>query len=167
MDGSASALLLGQNNGSYLAMPYQRNGLVVPGDAKSVSLCDMNRDGWPDLVVGVNNAPALAFEHQLVPGRRISTVRLRGRPGNPTAIGARVTVRTSGRLQHTAEVQAGGGYLAQQTAALYFGLRVDEHVTKVSVRWPNGLTTEYLPKQEELTIVIDEPPERTRFGAQP
>ena len=90
MDGGISVLLLGQEDGSLATVSSQHAGLVVPGDAKSVVSADVNSDGWPDLVLGVNNAPAMVFEHQHVEERRMATVRLRGKPGNPTGIGARV-----------------------------------------------------------------------------
>ena len=122
LNGGISVLLLGKENGQLEALPYAQSGLIVPGDAKSVVINDLNGDDWPDVVVGVNNGDMLAFENQRVDGNRMALVRLDGRPGNPTAIGARVTViRSDGRKQ-TAEVQAGGGYLSQQSPSLWFGL---------------------------------------------
>jgi len=157
MDGGTSVLLLGQDDGRLEMVSPMRSGLVVPGDAKSVTSTDINDDGWPDLVVGVNDASALVFEHQHVEGRRLASVRLHGKPGNPTGVGARVTTQRSDGQTQTAEVQAGGGYLSQQSATLYFGLGSDGHVVAVEVRWPDGQTSRHTPRQDEPAISIAQP----------
>jgi hypothetical protein len=155
--GGASAMLVGQENGQLASMPFRESGLLVPEDAKSALATDINADGWPDLVVGVNNAMVIALEHQGVPGRRLASVRLRGRRGNPTAVGATVTVVRSDGHRHSAEVQAGGGYLSQQSPTLWFGLGSAATVERVEVRWPDGEETRYEPKPDELAIVIAQP----------
>jgi len=90
-------------------------------------------------------------------GRRPVTVKLKGRAGNPTAIGARVSLRTSDGLAQTAEVSAGGGYLSQQSATLWFGLGESAKIAAIEVRWPNGETTTHTPAANELDIQIAQP----------
>ena len=160
MDGGMSVLLLGQEDGQLVASPAVESGLIVPGDAKSLVTPDVNRDGWPDVVVGMNDAPVMAFENQKVEGRRMASVRLHGRGGNPTGVGARVRVQRSDGWTQTAEVQAGGGYLSQQPATLYFGLGRDSQIVAVEVRWPDGEVTRYVPKPSELEIEIRQPESR-------
>jgi hypothetical protein len=149
-------LLAGQANGRLSAVPFRESGLVVPGDAKSVVATDLNGDPWPDIVVGMNDAKVAAFENQGVAGRRMATVRLRGRQGNPTGVGSRVTVIRSDGIRQTAEVHAGGGYLSQQPATLWFGVGTAT-LTAVEVRWPDGKTTRYSPKRDELAVSIAQP----------
>jgi hypothetical protein len=143
MDGGVGLLLLGSGDGSFEPVWPKESGLVVPGDAKSLSMTDFNGDGWPDLVVGVNNAEMLAFENTGYPNRRWLTVRLLGLPGNPTGIGARVTVQLEGGARRTAEVYAGGGYLSQSSSQLFFGLAATGAVERVEVRWPDGSLTQH------------------------
>jgi hypothetical protein len=158
MDGGTSVLLLGRTDATYSVCPIQQAGLLVPGDAKSVAVGDVNEDGWPDLIVGINDGEPLVFEHQQVIGRKMAAVRLRGRPGNPTAVGARVSVEYNDGLEQTAEVQAGGGYLSQQSAVLYFGLGDERQVKNVTVRWPNGEVTSHRPVPDDANeILISQP----------
>jgi hypothetical protein len=55
--------LILRNNGAgfFEALSPAESGLVVPGDAKSLNLIDLNRDGRPDLVAGINNGDVMAF----------------------------------------------------------------------------------------------------------
>ncbi len=154
LNGGISVLLLGKENGQLAVAPFVQSGLVVPGDAKSVVTSDLNGDNWPDVVVGVNDAEVLAFENQRVEGRRMAMVRLVGRSGNHTAVGARVTVNRSDGQKQTAEVHAGGGYLSQQSPSLWFGLGANARISSIDVRWPDGQTSRHTPKPDELRIVI-------------
>jgi hypothetical protein len=156
-DGGISVLLAGQPDGRLSAVPFTESGLVVPGDAKSAVVTDINEDGWPDVVVGMNDANVMAFENQGVAGRRVAVVRLRGRAGNPGGIGSRVTLVRSDGVRQTAEVQAGGGYLSQQSPALWFGLGETAQISSIEVRWPDGNTTKHTAKPDELSFTIAQP----------
>jgi hypothetical protein len=156
-DGGISVLLAGKQNGQLSAVPFAESGLVVPGDAKSAVVTDVNGDSWPDIVVGLNDAPVMAFENRQVAGCRVAAVRLFGRPGNPTGIGARVSLVRSDGLRQTAEVHAGGGYLSQQSPTLWFGLGDRAHISSIDVRWPDGKTTRHAPEPDELSVVISQP----------
>jgi hypothetical protein len=156
-DGGISVLLTGQPDGRLSVVPFAESGLVVPGDAKSTVLSDLNGDGWPDVVVGVNDSNVLAFENQCLAGRRVAAVRLRGRAGNPTAVGSRVTLVRSDGVRQAAEVQAGGGYLSQQSPTLWFGLGETAQIGSIEVRWPDGKTTRHTPPPDELPVTIAQP----------
>ena len=80
-----------------------------------MTTCDLDNDTWPDLVVSSNNGPLRVFRNEGVPGRNMLVVRLRGKPGNPTAVGARVSVVARDGMRQTAEVTAGAGYLSQSS----------------------------------------------------
>ena len=68
-----------------------------------------------------NNDLSLAFRNGGVPGHHSLAVRLRGRPGNPTAVGARLTLVLSDGSIQVAEISAGSGYYSQSSAACFFG----------------------------------------------
>jgi hypothetical protein len=142
MDGGLSLLLRGTGNAETPFEPVWpgESGLEVPDDAKSLAAVDLNRDGREDFVVGVNSGnPRIflnAFEN---PKTRPVQIRLTGKPGNPHAIGARVTVNAPGLPAQTAEIQAGGGYLTQSEAGLAFAaLKSSKGGVTVTVVWPDG-----------------------------
>jgi hypothetical protein len=60
-DGSMSLLLRGSGNGEFNPVWPSESGLIVPGDAKSVGVVDLNSDGRPDFIVGVNDGNVLCF----------------------------------------------------------------------------------------------------------
>ncbi len=64
-------------------------------------------------------------------------IRLRQRGGNTHAIGARVSVRSGGRVQ-TAQVGGGGSYLSQHADDLHFGLGDEAGAVEITIHWPDG-----------------------------
>jgi len=128
----------GDGRGALEPVGPAASGLIVPGDATGLAVCDINDDGRPDLAVAQNNDRLLIFQNQ-GPGDFLA-VRLAGPPGNPTGVGARVTVIATDGSTQTAEVYAGSGYLSQSAPVLYFG-RGGGPLREVRVRWPDGTET--------------------------
>ncbi len=160
MDSGLSLLLTGggpPGQPRFDVLWPRRSGLVVPGDAKGLTISDLNGDAWPDFVVGINDDALMAFEHQGSNERRVISVRLRGGPGNPTAVGARIRVHLDDGSAQTAEVHAGGGFLSQSTSALVFGLGANRHVAKIEVRWPDGRTTTTEEVSKAPKVLIEKP----------
>lgn len=141
MNGGLSLLLRGTGNGTFAPVWPKESGLIVPGDGKGLAVTDLNQDGWPDFIVGINNGPALAFTNRGSPENRFLTVRLRGRPGNPTAVGSRGTIRFDDSSTQTAEMHAGSGYLSQSTPTLTFGLTGANNAKAIEIVWPDGHKT--------------------------
>ena len=156
-DGGLSQLLRGDGRGALAPVPAAESGLVVPGDAKALALIDLDRDGWPDLVVTRNNSTALAFRNNRVAGRNSLRVSLRGPAGNPTGVGARIEVEMAGGLRRCAEVHAGSGYLSQSTAACFFGYADAGPPVRVRVRWPSGAATVHEVSGRPATLVLSAP----------
>jgi hypothetical protein len=139
MDGGVSLLLRGAGDGSFSALWPHRSGLIVPGDGRGLTVCDLDRNGAPDLVVTCNNEAPRAFVHQGNDGREALAVRLQGAAGNATAVGARVRVIAADRKTQTAESRAGSGYLSQASSWLFFGHPGKDG--RVEIRWPDGKTS--------------------------
>ena len=159
MGGGLSLLLRGVGDGSFTPVWPKESGLIAPGDAKALAVTDLNDDGWPDSVVAINNGGLMAFENRGSKTNRVLSIRLQGKPGNPTAIGARVTVRLDDGSAQTVEMNAGGGYLSQSTSTLTFGLGRDKQVRETEVRWPDGRTSTISgpPDQARLTLKQPDP----------
>jgi hypothetical protein len=140
-DGGLSVLLLGDGAGDFKPVWPSHSGLVISKDAKGLAILDLNGDGVDDFVVGVNGDRFRTFQ---AAARHASQLqfRLRGPKGNPTAVGAKVTVTTlvEGRpVHHTAEVYAGGSYLSQSSARIAAPVG-DRPIAEVLVDWPDGTT---------------------------
>lgn len=139
MNPGVSALLRGTGNGDkpFEVMPVLASGIIIPEDARSVAVCDLNNDARPDLFVGLNSANPGVFLNQSKGGKPFS-VRLKGTKGNPTAIGARVTVKAPNMNGQSAEIYGGGGYLSQSEPVLYFAAPESGTSAQITVRWPDG-----------------------------
>jgi hypothetical protein len=156
-DGGLGQLLRGDGRGHFAPAGPAESGLVVPGDAKALAVADIDRDGWPDFLVTRNNSTTLAFRNLGEPGRRSFSVALRGGAGNPTAVGARITVELSDGTQQTSEVFAGTGYYSQSTPDCFFGYPEATPPRGIRVRWPSGATTEHAYPAGASTVVLTAP----------
>jgi hypothetical protein len=153
-DGGLSQLLRGDGHGHFAAVPVAASGLLVPGDAKALAVLDLDQDGWPDFLVTRNNSTTLAFRNQGREGGHSLGVRLRGRPGNPTAIGARISLEMSDGTTQTAEVFAGGGYFSQSSATCFFGWTASHPPRMVHVRWPDGSSFAQQVGTQETSLIL-------------
>ncbi|HUJ43976.1 MAG TPA: FG-GAP-like repeat-containing protein [Opitutaceae bacterium] len=156
-DGGLSQLLRGDGHGHFLPVPPAESNLVVTGDAKALAVLDLDEDGWPDFLITRNNSTMLAYRNQGVPGRRFLRISLRGPAGNPTAVGARITVELTGGSTQTSEVYAGSGYYSQSTAACFFGYPDSSPPRHIRVRWPSGIATEYDGPPRSATLTLAAP----------
>jgi hypothetical protein len=159
-DGGLSQLLRGNGEGGFTAISISESGLVVPGDAKALAVTDFDGDGWPDFVVSRNNGTTLAFRNAGLPGRNSVCIKLRGSHGNPTAIGAQVSLSGGDGFPQIAEIFAGSGYYTQSPALCFFGWLDGSIPRKVNVRWPDGSSTShaFAPKGGRMEISIETRP---------
>ncbi len=141
-DGGVSLLLRGDGAGNLDPVWPAESGLVVAGDAKGLAWVDLDRDGRPDFVTTRNDRAPAAFLNDS--GAAFLAVRLAGPPGNPTAIGARVTAVHEDGSTQTQEIYGGGGYLSQSAPELYFGSGGPAgRVVEVRIGWTGGTTTNH------------------------
>jgi hypothetical protein len=157
-DGGLSQLLRGDGHGHFTPVPVAGSGLLVPGDAKALVVLDLDEDGWPDFLVSRNNHTTLAFRNNGLPGHHPLRIVLRGPAGNPTAVGARITVELADGSTQTSEVYTGSGYYSQSTAACFFGFPDANPPKHIRVRWPSGVSTVHDGLPGATTLVISAPP---------
>jgi hypothetical protein len=156
-DGGLSQLLRGDGHGHFTAVEPAESGLVVNGDAKALAILDMDQDGWPDFLVTRNDDTMLAFHNGGLAGRRPLRVALKGPAGNPTAVGARITVEFLDGTAEVSEVYAGSGYYSQSTAACFFGYPSANPPQRIRVRWPSGTATEQNFTAGSTTVTLTAP----------
>jgi len=156
-DGGLSQLLRGDGRGGFAPAIALESGLLVPGDAKGLAVVDLAQDGWPGFLVTRNNGATLAFRNSGVRGRRSMRVALRGSAGNPTAVGARITVDCADGSAQSGEVTCGSGYFSQSTAACFFGYADSRPPVRARVRWPSGASTEHALAGQP-SVVLSAPP---------
>ncbi len=156
-DGGLSQLLKGDGHGNFTPVAPAASGLLVPGDAKALAVLDLDDDGWPDFVLSRNNATTLAFRNQGAAGGHSLRVTLRGPPGNPTAVGARLTAQAADGSTQFAEISAGSSYYSQSAAAAFFGSTEGNPLKKIRVRWPDGSITEHPLAASSGSLVLTSP----------
>jgi hypothetical protein len=152
-DGGVSQLLRGDGRGQFIPVAPAESGLVVPGEATSVTALDLNADGWPDFLVARDQAAALAYRNQGVPGHHSLCVRLHGAAGNPAAIGARVQLELADGTIQTAEVQSH----AQSPSDVFFGYPDANLPRRLLLRWPDGVASEHPVPPDTKSLSLGHP----------
>ena len=153
MDGGLSLMLHGDGKGNFAPVMPSESGLLVTGQGMALNTVDLDQDARPDLVVTINNDKMRAFMNRQNDRRAIS-VRLAGRPGNLTGVGAQVTITSESGQATTTEVYGGSGYLSQSSGELFFGFADGDSPKEIMVRWPDGEVTTRLIDQKESRLVI-------------
>jgi len=113
--------------------------------SRSAATLDFDGDGRLDIVTNnFNDRPFLYRNGSRQ--RNFVALRLRGTRSNRDAIGAVVRIRM-GDVVMVRQVQAAGGYLAQSTKTVHFGLGDADKIDSCEIRWPSGCVQQ-LPKLE-------------------
>ena len=137
MNGGLGLLLAGDGKGKFAVVAERESGIVVPEDARSLALADVNGDNSPDLVFGLNNGPVRVFLRR--PAESDFSLRLKN-TGGRSAAGAKVTVASGSLPPQTAELALGGSYLTASPRVLWFQR---QGAVKATVRWPDGAETSH------------------------
>lgn len=145
MDGGLGQLLLNDGSGQFTPLDPVASGVQIPGDSKSLTISDIDADGRPDLVFGMNDATTIAYLNRSE--EQPLAVRL---TGSRTAVGARIVIG-----QQTRELHSGGGYLSQSATTLYF-TRPSERVT-ATAHWPDGTRSQHPIEAGTAVAIVVQP----------
>ena len=105
--------------------------------SRSAVVADFDGDGRLDIVTNnFNDRPYFFANH--FPRRNYVELKLTGVRSNRDAIGALVRL-WAGRNVMVREVSPAGGYLAQSSRVLHFGLGNRSTVDRIEIRWPSGI----------------------------
>jgi len=147
-DGGLSLLLRGDGRGGFTPVLPAESGLIVPGDAKALVVLDSDGDSSPDFMLSRNNDTTLLFRNRPHGGNQWLWIALTGPQGNPTAIGARVTVTHADGTTQTVEVGCGSGWMSQSTAKVFVGRPAANPIQSIEIRWPGGAVSKHTPPAE-------------------
>ena len=135
MDGGVSMLLAGNGDGTFRAVPAKESGVMVKGDAVAVTKADLNHDGLLDLVFSRNDGAPEIFLRNKMASDDMRMLKIKGEPGNPNALGARIVMEFKDGRKRVAEIAGGGGYLSQSPSIFHFLL---PDIASIRVIWRNG-----------------------------
>ena len=156
LDGGQGLLLKGNGHGAFEIRTGLQSGLVIHGEQRGAAFGDFDEDGRMDLAVTQNGAETRLFHNErAVPGLR---VRLKGSPGNPSAIGTQLRLKTDNHFGPVVEIQGGSGYWSQNSSVAI--LPVAKSNSTIEAYWPGGKVTRTLvsagTKEVEISIEAKE-----------
>ena len=136
-DAGRGLWLRGDGAGNFTCVPGQESGIKVYGEQRGCALCDYDQDGRVDLVVTQNGGETKLFHNTKArPGLR---VRIKGPPGDPAGVGARLRLVFGNHEGPMREIHDGSGYWSQD--AFVQVLSTPEAPTQIRVNWPGGKNT--------------------------
>ena len=133
-------------------------GLTGTGNGKAVVPFDHDGDGLVDLLVVDTDGTPRLYRNETAGTHRWLTVQLRDtRSRNVFAIGATVELGSSsgGGANQVARVSADGSFQSGRPTDVHFGLGDRDRVETLTVRWPDGTTTELTDVESNRVLRID------------
>ncbi|APW58695.1 FG-GAP-like repeat-containing protein [Paludisphaera borealis] len=119
--------------------PFQR-----PLVARGLVVGDLDNDGRPDALIVPQNDPLIYLHNTTADPGGFVVFRLEGTRSNRDSVGARVSVRSGGRVQVAARF-GGGSFASAGDPRIHFGLGEQTAVESVEVRWPSGVVDRFGP----------------------
>jgi hypothetical protein len=113
------------------------SGRTAVRSSRSAAVADFDGDGRLEIVTNYFNDRPYFFANRF-PRRNYVELRLTGTRSNRDAIGALARL-WSGKTVMVRQVNPAGGYLAQSSKVLHFGLGDRTSVDSIVIRWPRGM----------------------------
>ena len=131
-------LLLFHNDGAgKMTNVSATSGEVFQGKyaARGLGVGDLNNDGYPDVVVGINGGPPLVLYNNAETKNNWVGLRLVSTQANPAAVGAIIKWSVSGQV-HSRLKAAGGSFMSSHDPREVLGMGKAAKVDWVEIHWP-------------------------------
>ena len=126
-----------RGDGTFIQLPDEdQPALASRHVSRGCAFGDFDNDGDLDVLIMNQNEPPSLLRNDAPPANRWIKVRLQGTKSNRSGIGARVVVRSRGKVQ-VQEVMSQSSYVSANDPRLHFGLGSAESV-ELEIRWPLG-----------------------------
>ena len=128
-------------------------GISLPSFSNGAAYADLDNDGDLDLVINNINEEATILRNQSKDKTYI-TILLQGVRENPTGIGSKVTVYTSGLIQ-VQEQYPFRGFQSTATDKIFFGLGDSDKIDSIHIQWPDGNIQVLKNVLSNQTVIFD------------
>ena len=146
-DGHGKMIHVSESSGDVFRGKYAARGLAVG---------DLNNDGYPDIVVGINGGPPLVLYDNAESNNHWIGINLVGTKANPAATGSLIRWSVKGSVRARLKT-AGGSFLSSQDPRDVLGIGKAEKLDWLEVRWPKPSTRvdrfTGLPIDQYVTVV--------------
>lgn len=102
---------------------------------RGLAVGDLNNDGYPDVLVGVNGGPPLLLYNNAESKNNWVGLRLVGTTANPSAIGAVIRWSVGGKVYRRLK-RAGGSFMSSHDPREVLGLGKADKLDWLEIRWP-------------------------------
>jgi enediyne biosynthesis protein E4 len=149
-EGNGKMTNVSANGGDAFRRSYAARGLAVG---------DLNNDGYPDVVVGINGGAPLILYNNAQSKNNWVGLKLIGKQANADAIGATVRWSCGGQIRSRLKT-AGGSFLSSHDPREILGVGKCTKMDWVEIRWPRPSTRverlSEVPLNRYLTVVEDQ-----------
>ena len=154
VNGGLGLILLGDEEGRWSPQFARESGVIIPGDATSISTLDLNNDFRPDLVVAKNNGAMQAFLCN-EKGHSSLLVRVKGKPGNTRGAGGRLQVIRENGASEVIELTLGVGYLTGNEPQAWVPQRANNPITYILLMDSMGRQHKLSPSLMTKVLTFD------------
>jgi hypothetical protein len=152
--GGVGILLKGKGDGLFEAVEPSESGILLQGNGRALALLDPSDEARPSLFLTRHRGSSEFLLNASTDARWLK-IKLAGDGQNPDAIGAQVELQFANTERKRYEVGLGGGWLSQSASAIFTAIPKNTQLIGVTVRWPDGETTEHSDFPEQGIWRID------------
>ncbi len=154
--GGIGMLLEGNGQGGFEECAAGRSGYVVTGEGEGVASLDLDRNGWPDLLVTREAEGPILFLNKGVEGRSSLSIALSQNGSNPFGFGSEIRVKYADGSVQIRGIYSNNGSVAQSEASAFYGYTDALGIESIEVSWPDGeLERIDLEKIESDSVIIE------------